>query len=236
MKLLLVNDDGYQALGILSMANKLSMKHEIVVVAPLNEYSACSHKISIDGPVSYTKVQDQPYTLYAIDGSPADCVRFGLLGLSVEFDYVFSGINHGWNMGMDLFYSGTFSAAMEASLLGTKAIAYSSALRKPEKLSEYDEMVNWIEQFIEQDMDHLYFESGITVLNINFPYPMTKDIESKMCSLTSAHYNHVFTKNESSFECTIDIHKVAQEPNTDFEAQLSGIISITRHNPSEGRK
>jgi len=107
MKLLLINDDGYMAHGLRALAEKLSHKHEVTVVAPLHEYSACSHQITINRKIAISTIQLLPYEIYAIDGTPADCARFGLLGLSKTFDLVITGINHGWNLGLDLYYSGT---------------------------------------------------------------------------------------------------------------------------------
>lgn len=236
MKLLLINDDGYMAHGLRALAEKLSYKHEVTVVAPLHEYSACSHQITINRKIAISTIQLLPYAIYAIDGTPADCARFGLLGLSKTFDLVITGINHGWNLGLDLYYSGTFSAAAEASLLGTKAIACSASHRQPVDQGDFMDIVTWIDHFIEKEAGDILENAQATVLNVNFPYPLSAHPESKRCTLATTHYNHVFHQYDDWFECTLDIHMESTEPDSDFAAQLKGIISITTHKPHEGRR
>jgi 5'-nucleotidase len=236
MRLLLINDDGYEAHGLNAMANKLSLKHHVTVVAPLHEYSACSHQITINRKIPVKTIQNMPFDIYAVDGTPADCARFGLLGLSKSFDLVITGINHGWNLGLDLYYSGTFSAAAEAALLGTKAIACSASHRQPSAQLDYLSIVNWLDDFIERGALSLFQTTHASVLNVNFPYPLNPNPESKLCTLATVHYDHIFQKDEQGFECTLKIHDASSEPESDFAAHLKGVISITVHNPHEGRR
>ena len=125
MRILTVNDDGIDAIGIRVLAETLSEKHEVVMIAPDSERSAFSHSISIHKDIRVAELA-RPYKAYSISGTPADCVKLGVLHL-LEYrpDLVVSGINNGPNLGSDIMYSGTVSAALEAAYLGIRGIAVS---------------------------------------------------------------------------------------------------------------
>lgn len=124
---LLSNDDGYVALGIRAMARALSEHADVVICAPETEQSATSHSISLNRPLRL--VQREP-KVFSIDGTPADCVYVALHAgtrvLPRRPDVVVSGMNHGLNLGNDVFYSGTVAAAREGALRGIPALALSA--------------------------------------------------------------------------------------------------------------
>jgi 5'-nucleotidase len=125
MRILLCNDDGYQAQGIQTLARVLHQHgHEILVVAPSEERSGQSHAMTFFRPVLTKEVSPN---VWAVHGTPADCATIGIQNLYAKHlpDLVVSGINHGLNVGWDVNYSGTVGAATEAALLGHKAIAIS---------------------------------------------------------------------------------------------------------------
>lgn len=122
MKLLLTNDDGVRADGLSILASVLSEVAEVYVVAPDRERSATSHSFTLFDPLRVEKVG---HTVWSVSGTPADCAYLGLLEFAKGADFVISGINHGYNLGGDVFYSGTVAAAVEASLRGTPSIAMS---------------------------------------------------------------------------------------------------------------
>ena len=127
MRILITNDDGIQGEGLLHLVKWAQKLGEVVVAAPKVEQSAKSHTIQIHDRFEVKKVDYLPgVTAYAVDSSPADCVRILTLGLKEQFDLVLSGINRGLNVGSDIMYSGTVAAAFEASALGMKAIAVST--------------------------------------------------------------------------------------------------------------
>lgn len=129
MKILVVNDDGIEAEGIKRLAKMAVQLGEVWVVAPKNQCSAMSHRITVFGAIDVSK-EEFPVDgvkAFSITGTPADCVKVGLkYFLPEKPDVVFSGINHGFNVGTDILYSGTVGAAMEALLNGVPAIAFSS--------------------------------------------------------------------------------------------------------------
>ncbi len=123
MRILISNDDGYLAPGIIALADALAPIADIVVVAPDSNRSGASNSLSLDRPLS---VQQAPNGFYYVNGTPTDCVHIALTGmLDVRPDMVVSGINNGQNMGDDTLYSGTVAAATEAYLFGIPAIAFS---------------------------------------------------------------------------------------------------------------
>src|SRR5450830_1740700 len=123
MKILISNDDGYQAPGILALADALSAIAEITVVAPDSNRSGSSNSLTLDRPLWVERAGNG---FYYLNGTPSDCVHVALTGLLPERpDLIVSGINQGQNMGDDTLYSGTVAAATEGFLFGVPAIAFS---------------------------------------------------------------------------------------------------------------
>jgi 5'-nucleotidase len=121
--ILLSNDDGVHARGLAAAAEALAPLGEVIVAAPDRERSATSHSISLDRPLRAEEVRPG---VFSIDGTPVDCVYLALLHLVPRKpDLVVSGINHGYNLGSDVFYSGTVAAAVEGALRGVPGIAFS---------------------------------------------------------------------------------------------------------------
>ncbi len=172
MNLILTNDDGINAKGLLALYKRFSIKHNVTVVAPDREQSAASHSITLLNPLRVTKMDmEDGGRWFAVDGKPTDCVKLGILELANERpDIVISGINPGGNVGRSMNYSGTLAAAKEASFYGIPAIAVSiNAL----KVETYDEVALFTESFA-LDIIKRELPSG-TAININFPpVPMEK--------------------------------------------------------------
>lgn len=125
-KILITNDDGYESQGLHALVEAVKPLGQVTVVAPSLEKSACGHSLTLTRPLHFISVDDDFYKLD--DGTPTDCIFLALHKLYNEGDYpdiVISGINKGANMGEDITYSGTASAAMEAVLQGIPAIAVS---------------------------------------------------------------------------------------------------------------
>ncbi len=130
MRLLISNDDGIFALGIKTLADTLALAgHEVIVVCPDRERSATGHGLTIHDPIraeEVTGIFHHSIKAWSCSGTPADCVKLALGALLDKFpDFVLSGINHGANLGTDVLYSGTVSAAMEGTIEGIPSIAFS---------------------------------------------------------------------------------------------------------------
>lgn len=167
MHIFLVNDDGIGSEGILALYRAaLERGHQVSMCAPLRQQSAASHRITLSDPLRV-----QPYALegargFAIDGTPADCVRVGLSTLAEQpVDVVVSGINAGYNAGIAVHYSGTVGAAMEASFYHLPAIATSIHHKAtPEMIAHLAAFtVRMAEQYARVPL------IPCTVLNINAP-------------------------------------------------------------------
>lgn len=131
MTILLTNDDGYEAPGLVAAFEALRGLGPVLVVAPTSERSAGSHAITINRPITVEDIEHPKLgPVYAVDGTPADCVRLGVTELAENpIELVVSGINRGANTGVDMFYSGTVAGAREAAILDIPAIAVSQSIR-----------------------------------------------------------------------------------------------------------
>src|SRR5689334_24086552 len=123
--ILVTNDDGIHARGLAALAEALATIGEVYVVAPDREQSAVGHALTLHRPLRVDRVAERKF---AVNGTPSDCVNLAVLGLLPERPVlVASGVNHGSNLGDDVTYSGTVSAAMEGTLLGVPSIAVSQS-------------------------------------------------------------------------------------------------------------
>jgi 5'-nucleotidase len=189
ISILISNDDGIQAKGIQTLIKHLSPLYDVYVVAPAREQSAMGHALTLNTPL---RVDEYPMehpvkVAYAVSGTPSDCVKLALSQLlPTQIDVVISGINHGPNLGRDVVYSGTVSAALEGSLFGKRSIAVSL-------LNGHVAGANFHPSatFIAQNLDHLLTlpVAPDTILNINTPaVPLADFCGVKVCELGSRMY------------------------------------------------
>ena len=174
MKILISNDDGVYAPGLVALSQALSTIGEVVVVAPNEEQSGYASALSVSKPLHTHQL---PSGFIAVNGSPADCVHLALHELyrDVDFDCVITGINSGANLGQDVMFSGTFGAALTAQLLGIPAIATSlvgGGVKNggQESASDYQVAANEIVKLL-TDTSILEFLKSLPyhVLNVNIP-------------------------------------------------------------------
>ena len=162
MRILISNDDGYQAPGIKQLIKSLSLNHKIIVLAPSENKSAASSSLTLDKPLKPTKVA---YNIYSVDATPSDCVHLALCGFLKEpIDLVVTGINFGANLGDDVVYSGTVAGAIEGRFLGLPSIAISLASNN----SKYFTTAGEIARQIVNKISYAKL-SNDTILNINIP-------------------------------------------------------------------
>ena len=127
MRILITNDDGILAPALPHLVEWAKKLGEVMVVAPKVEQSGKSHAIDFTRPIEIKRVDlFGDVVAYSMDSTPADCVRFAVLGLKEKFDLVLSGINRGFNLGRDIVYSGTIGAIFEAARLDIKGVALST--------------------------------------------------------------------------------------------------------------
>jgi 5'-nucleotidase len=162
-RILLTNDDGIHAEGLRAAAEALAAFAEVVVVAPDREQSACGHSLTLTRPVRLEEVRPGQFS---VDGTPTDCVNLAVHWLLREqpVDLVVSGINYGLNLGDDVTYSGTVSAALEAHLLGLPAVAFSQQIREETSFARAAEVAATLVRGL--------LEHGVprnALLNVNLP-------------------------------------------------------------------
>jgi 5'-nucleotidase len=163
LRLLISNDDGILAVGIGVLADVCRAVGDVTVVAPDREQSGASHSLTLQRPLRPVRRSDGSYQ---VDGTPTDCVLLALGALlSSKPDFVFSGINHGPNMGEDVLYSGTVAAAMEGLAVGIPGIAISFAGSEIELLNSHRP---WLERLVQRVIAVQDFPAD-TLLNINLP-------------------------------------------------------------------
>ncbi|MBE7080158.1 MAG: 5'/3'-nucleotidase SurE [Clostridiales bacterium] len=221
MRILITNDDGIQNKGIRLLAEWAKKLGEVTVVAPKVEQSGKSHAIDFVTPVEIKKVDLlDGVEAYSMSSTPADCIRFGVLGLGKKFDLILSGINCGVNLGADIVYSGTVGAIFEASRMHVPAIAFSAFPDGQEIAVKYlDEVYDYIMK------NELFKECPL--FNVNIPN------ESKGIRMTyqgSPYFSDRFIHREG------DIYVQEGEPisdvcpedmDRDTVALVNGYISVT---------
>ncbi len=230
MRILLTNDDGIMAEGIYTLAKELEKDHEVIIVAPEIQRSAQSHAITLFQPLVVKEVELEGIKskAYSISGTPADCVRTGLEVLADgSVDMVFSGTNIGLNSGMDILYSGTVSAAIEANIYKIPSIAVSAELVDGD--AKFDIAAKYEKKVLEESKEQLS-KSNI-VLNINIPYRNEEDILGiKVCKIGGVIYDYYFMDYNEKGEKILKLkgrRETEIEKDTDRYYLKEGYITVT---------
>ena len=227
MQILVANDDGILAPGIQVLAEACSAVGQVTVVAPDREQSAQSHALTMSRPLRPVR---RPDGTWQVDGTPTDCVMLAIEALMpVRPDFVFSGINHGPNMGEDVLYSGTVSAAMEAVVLGIPGIAFSFASRRDDLMVGYKDLVAAL---VKRITAHGEIPPN-TLLNINLPgIPVDQVKGVRVAKLGSRVFTESVTKQQDPWGR--DVFWIGggkmtwtDDADTDHAAVSAGYVSIT---------
>jgi 5'-nucleotidase len=225
MKILISNDDGYLAPGIIALADALAPIADITVVAPDSNRSGCSNSLSLDRPLSVHRAENG---FYFVNGTPTDCVHIALTGiLSSRPDLIVSGINQGQNMGDDTLYSGTVAAATEGFLFGIPAIAFSQV---DHGWAHLDSAAKFAKDIVLRRFDTLQTPYLLNVNIPNLPHALIKGIAATR--LGKRHESEGVIKSRDPQGRGIfwigpsGAAKDAGE-GTDFHATADGWVSIT---------
>jgi 5'-nucleotidase len=224
MRILISNDDGYKADGIIQLARSLSEIAEVVVVAPSENKSAASSSLTLGKPLKPIQIKKN---VYSIDATPSDCVHLALCGFIQEsIDLVVTGINFGANLGDDVIYSGTVAGAIEGRFLGLPSIAISLASWECKHFKTAGE----IAKLLVAKVDKAPLAKN-TIINVNVPDTPMADIKGiKSTRLGNRH------KSESSIQDSKDpslywIGENGKEADngegTDFHAISNNFVSVT---------
>lgn len=234
IKVLVSNDDGIHANGIRALVERLAMQYEVYVVAPDRERSATGHALTLHKPLRVDEVDMglNVAAAYAVTGTPSDCIKIALNAvLDVRPDVIVSGINHGPNLGADVLYSGTVSAALEGAINGLPSLAVS-LVNGYDKNADFRHGAEFIANFIPEAV-----KVGLppkSILNINIPaVGLSHMAGTKMTSLGIRMYTDTFEKrvdprNQVYYWLAGEIIDDSDEsPESDVVALRNNLISIS---------
>lgn len=228
MKILLSNDDGYQAPGILALYEAIRDLGDVEVIAPEHNNSAKSNALTLHSPLY---VHEAANGFRYVNGTPADCVHVALTGLlGYRPDLVVSGINNGANMGDDTIYSGTVGAAMEGYLFGIPAIAFSQTQKG---WSHLDAAARKARDLVAQVLAGSTGDAAPWLLNVNIPnLPYERLKPSRVCRLGRRHAAEKVVVQSSPHGETMYWIGAAgpakdDAEGTDFHATAQGHVSVT---------
>lgn len=224
-RILVTNDDGYNAPGIQAMEEGLREVGDVFVVAPETEMSGASHSLTLARPLRIRQIDDRHWT---VDGTPTDCVTLALnriLPLELRPDICCSGINHGANMGDDATYSGTVAGALESTILGVPGLAFSlAAYTEP----DFTESVKVVAEITRKAL-----AEGLpvwTLLNVNVPKGIPAGIRITKQGFKTARpviSEHIDPRGKLYYWIGEVREGFRAEGGTDFEAINEGYVSVT---------
>ncbi len=230
LRILVSNDDGIDALGIHALVKEMKKIGEVTVVAPHKQQSAVGHAITMSYPLRVTKYnKDGKFFGYAVEGTPADCVKLAVRSLLPEPpDIVVSGINHGSNTAINVIYSGTVSAATEGTVLGIPSIAFSLTSYKVTDFSYAAKLA--------RKLVNLVVKKGLpksTLLNVNIPaVPENKIKGVKVTRQGKTNWNDTYDtrldpNNNAYYWLTGALEILDYSEDTDQIAIMNNYVSIT---------
>jgi 5'-nucleotidase len=226
MKLLLTNDDGIDAPGLIALRYAVRDFGLPVVVAPADALSGCSHRVTTSAPL---RVEERRPAGYAVHGTPADCVRLGLHAYARDCDWVLAGINAGGNLGADVYISGTVAAAREAVLHGKPAVALSCYRRK-EMEFDWPRSARWVAPVLRAIFAEAW-TPGV-FWNVNLPHlaPGEADPIAVRCRLDPAPLPASYREEGGLFYYDGNYHQRPRTPGCDVDVCFGGRIAVTRLN------
>lgn len=230
MRILITNDDGIEASGIIRLARVAREFGEVWVVAPESQRSAASHSISLHSAIDIYPCEDFPIDgvhAYSCSGTPGDCVRVGGLNVMPEKpDVVLSGINFGLNVASDIQYSATAGAAFEATFQGYHAIAFSEGCHFQDVTDKY------IREILKRLLDQPLKPGHIH--NVNFPDCPLSDCKGILYNRTVSqgmfykdHYNVVEELDDGGVRYMVEgVYTPEAEEDSDYHAVLNNYVSV----------
>lgn len=233
MRILVSNDDGIVAPGIQALALALATEHEVTVVAPDRERSATGHALTLHKPLRVDKVAlgGKIKVSYAVNGTPSDCVKLAQGTLMPEgIDAVFSGINRGPNLGTDVIYSGTVSAALEGTILGIPSVAISLASFSDLGYDKAAEFALELARQLEKPGHRLPHKC---LLNVNYPAIEADDVAGvRITRLGERRYNDLFEvrtdpRGKTYYWLAGEVIEAEEAADTDVTAIRDNCISVT---------
>ena len=229
--ILVTNDDGMFAPGIKRLVSIAKHMGEVIVVAPNSPQSAKGHAVTLSDPIRLHKVSVFPeIEAYECSGTPVDCVKLAknVLLKNRKIDLCVSGINHGSNASINILYSGTISAAMEASIEGIDSIGFS--LEDYSMEADFDPATPWVKSIMEYVLTNGMINTKL--LNVNIPHPAVGPIKGmRVCRQSEGRWEEEFVEGEDPrgqkfYWLTGNFVTNDVKPDTDIYALREGYISV----------
>lgn len=222
MQFLLTNDDGIDALGLKLLADVLETHGTVTVVAPDTEQSGVGHRVNTRGAL---RLEEREPGRYALAGTPADCTRVALRGLTIAADWVMSGLNHGGNLGVDIHMSGTVAGAREGAILGCRALAISQVINMrhrpdPERIRRLTAHV--VSELLQRPLPlgKLY--------NVNLPFAPESELpELCFCEPDPSPHDVRYARAADDFTYEGVFLQRGRIAGCDVEAVMNGKVSVS---------
>ncbi len=224
LRFLVTNDDGLNAPGLAALLSALPDGAEAIVVAPTEERSGCSHQVTTAQGFRITRHEEGRF---AVDASPADCVRVAVHSFRAKFDWVLAGINHGANLGADIYYSGTVAAVREAALHGVPAIAVSHYRDRVLGPQDWYRATGWTRSLLPRLLDRRLDRGGYW--NVNLPsLPLgSADPEVVRCEVDTSPLPVVFAVDGDRYNYVGRYHRRGRQGGRDVETCFGGKIAVS---------
>jgi 5'-nucleotidase len=224
MNFLLTNDDGIDAAGLAALRAAAEALGRTLVVAPAQCHSGGGHQVTTHGPIRVSRRDDK---CFVIEGAPADCVRVALDRLAQESEWVLAGINHGGNLGADLYMSGTAAAVREGVLHGRPGIAVSHYYRKGIDPLDWPRATRWLIPVL-RDLMHRPWTPG-TFWNVNLPHLAAgaADPEVVVCPIDPSPLPVSYEAQGELLTYNGDYHERPRQPGSDIDHCFSGRIAVS---------
>jgi 5'-nucleotidase len=223
MRFILSNDDGIDAPGLAALEVAARQLGEPIVVAPADALSGCSHRVTTDRPF---RVLHREKQRYAVDGTPADCVRVALHRFADKPAYVLSGINAGGNLGADVHHSGTVAAVREAVLHGIPGIAVSHYIRRGIPL-DWARATALITPILRDLLTRPWTPGSFWNVNLPHPEPGQADPELVFCPLDPTPLPLSFREDGDWLHYNGDYHRRQRVAGADVDVCFAGKIAVT---------
>ncbi len=222
-RLLLTNDDGFDAPGMAALARAAHGLGQVQVIAPSGPQSGCGHRVTTDAPIA---VKRRGSDDFAVDGTPADCVRLGLHHLGSPVAWVLSGINAGGNLGVDVHHSGTVAAVREGVIHGIPGIAVSHYIARG-KAIDWDRAARWTARVLADLLARPIPPETFWNVNLPHPGPDVEEPEVVFCSVDPSPLPLHFRLDGDSAKYAGNYQDRARRPGWDVDVCFGGQIAVS---------
>ena len=223
VKIVVTNDDGFDAPGIEALLAVARAHAEPVILAPETAQSGVGHQVTTHEPIV---VACRGENLYSVAGTPADCVRLALKVIAPDADWVIAGINPGANLGSDIYQSGTVAAAREAAILGCRAMAVSQYISRDGRI-DWQITTGRAGEIVGMLLDRI-LPTG-SYWNVNLPHPLEhhSPVAYRFCDPDTNPHRYTYSRDGDVFRYSGTIHERPRDPDRDVAVCFGGEVSIS---------